>query len=83
MAWRLRTGVLATALGFVLAAPPFASAQLGVGIKATSVGTHGRAGQFPPSQGGPYMLFAAARYRGGGLVDDAQINGVTPLVTAR
>ena len=155
--------MLATALGLVLAAPPFASAQLGVGIKATSVATRGSIAVFaggdpaarrlavvlaparaapryhacasgafcpptsawpvrpplrvlgwisfrhtrgphwttvrlpgvapgryklfalwqsPHSQGGPYMLFAAARYRGGGLVDDSQINGVTLLVTA-
>jgi hypothetical protein len=36
----------------------------------------------PHPQGQPYLLFAASRYRGGGLVDDTQLNGATLKVTA-
>jgi hypothetical protein len=57
----------------------------------TTVGLHGVApGRYkffalwksPHPQRQPYLLFAAGHYRGGGLVDDSQINGTTLLITA-
>jgi hypothetical protein len=35
----------------------------------------------PHPRGRPYLLFAASRYRGGGLVDDTQFNGATLQIT--